>query len=263
MPKIKFFLFILLAFLLNSTALAAEKPASNISNTYWVTNRKPLNEFGVDVFFSYSKDPNQISQIITPNLPHLEISKDAQLLIAYKSDGSIYLSGLASTGKRSIDENGIEGYETESGFHRVLGTFEKVPWSKNPSIFLTDAILIRENEKYIHSLPNYGKYKDYEEYLGQTASHGCIRISRWTAFKLRRCVESCKSWQNQTIIVYIFDTKNDFLKRYPKTLKRLGKGKFLLVTNWSGVSDIYGKNFKIFYLSKKNNYAVIKPITKK
>lgn len=210
----------------------------NSSDVYPVINAKPFVKFGKHIFFMRETDEKLKQEIIVAGSPHIEINKSKQELTAWKMDQSLYLKMLVSTGVAGIDKEGRESYETAPGIFKVLETSPTVPWSKDEKVIMTDAIKIGENEKYIHSLKLRGEYRNYEKLLGTKASHGCIRLSVRNAFKLRRCIESCENWKGQTIIVYIFDEEGDFLKRYPKTLKRIGKGDFYLVENASEREDI-------------------------
>lgn len=263
MKTAKKFIFLFLLSLLTAAPAPAEKtaPAEFLKSdgVYPVVNAKPFVKFGKHIFFIRKTDEKLKQEIIVVGSPHIEIDKSKQELTAWKMDHSPYLNMLVSTGKAGIDEEGRESYETASGIFKVLETSPAVPWSKDEKVIMTDAIKIGENEKYIHSLKLRGEYRNYEKSLGAKASHGCIRLSVKNAFKLRRCIESCENWEGQTIIVYIFDDADDFLKRYPKTLKRIGKGDFYLVENASEREDIL-KNPAIakVYQNKKNDYAVIK-----
>lgn len=226
---------------------------------YPVINAKPLMRFGVHIFFVRDINGQKIQEIIVVNSPHIEIDKENQEMRVWKKDHTLYFKALVSTGKPGIDEKGRQSSETLPGIFKVLETAKAVPWSKDPEVIMTDAIKIGNNEKYIHSLPDIGEYKDYEKLLGNKNSHGCIRLSRKDAFKLKSCIEVCEYWQKKPIIVYIFNKHYDFLQRYSKTLKKLGAGEnFYLVENISQHQDILKNPFsRVVFKDKKRNYAVI------
>lgn len=226
---------------------------------YPVINAKPLARFGARIFFVRDLNGQKAQEIIVVNSPHVEIDKENQEMRIWKKDHTLYFKSFVSTGKAGIDEKGRQSFETLPGIFKVLETAKAVSWSKDPDVIMTDAIKIGNNEKYIHSLPDIGEYRDYEKLLGTKASHGCIRLSRKDAFKLRSCIESCEYWQKKPIIVYIFDKRHDFLQRYSKTLEKLGTGEnFYLVENSSQHQDILKDPFnRIVFEDQKRNYAVI------
>lgn len=248
------FLFILL---LPVSALGQLGP-----DIYPVINAKPLIRFGVHIFFVRDINGRQAREIIVVNSPYIEIDKENQELKVWKKDRALYFKTLVSTGNPGIDEKGRQSFETLPGLFKVLETAKSVAWSKDLKVIMTDAIKIGNNEKYIHSLPDIGEYKDYEKLLGTKASHGCIRLNRKDAFKLKSCIEKCEYWREKPIIVYIFDKHYDFLRRYSKIIKKLGAGEnFYLVENASQHQDILKDPFnRIVFEDQKRNYAVIETL---
>lgn len=219
-----------------------------------VTNSKPLKRYGAHIFFISQNEIKEKQEIIVINAPHIEIEKERQEIIVYEQNHAIYLKSLVSTGKPGIDKKGRRSSETAPGIFKVIQTSSAIPWSKDKKVIMIDAIKIGNNEKFMHALSG-NEYKNYEKMLGQKASHGCVRLSKQIAKKIRTCIEKCDDWQKKPIIVYIFEKKGDSIKRFPEFEK--DNNKFFLVEKMSEKQFLKNRSVKIIFKDKKEDYAVI------
>jgi len=154
---------------------------------------KPIKRLGEHIYPVYAEK----AMIFTPGKKHIEIDKSTQTLRAYNENGRMFIESLVSTGEPGIDEEGWEKTETMPGFH-------KRRWSKDENIKMLFWIGIEPGvEKGIHSLEAVGKFANYEKFLGQKKSHGCIRLSRKASRQLYEWIGI--DWEDYTFIVYIYE----------------------------------------------------------
>jgi len=116
----------------------------------------------------------------------------------------MFIESLVSTGEPGIDEEGWEKTETMPGFHKIVELLPYRRWSKDENIKMLFWIGIEPGvEKGIHSLEAVGKFANYEKFLGQKKSHGCIRLSRKASRQLYEWIGI--DWEDYTFIVYIYE----------------------------------------------------------
>lgn len=182
--------------------LPSEGRAEENFETIPLTPPYLLERFGASIFFT-SQGPDA-SKIITPGKKHLEIDKSNQRLRAYDAQGRQVFEAPVSTGKPGIDAKGRQSSETLSGIHRIVEVKPSKPWSKDPRVKMLNWIGLTPGvEKGIHGLNPVGEFAGYEKFLGQKASHGCIRLSRESSGWLMKWIG--KNWKTDPLIVYIYD----------------------------------------------------------
>lgn len=156
--------------------------------------------------------------IFTPGNKHIEIDKSTQTLLAYDETGRMFMESPVSTGEPGIDEEGWEKTETLPGYHKIVELMPFRRWSKDKDVKMLNWIGIEPGvEKGIHSLEAVGKFANYEKFLGQKKSHGCIRLSQKASKTLYDWIGD--DWRNYTFIVYI----------YEKPLQRKNQGENLML----------------------------------
>ncbi len=159
-------------------------------------------QFGSFIFFPAQGVDG--AQILTPGRKHLELDKSSQHLRAYDENGRRVFEAPVSTGKPGIDEKGRQRSETLSGIHRVFEVKPFRRWSKDPKIKMLNWIGLHPGiEMGIHSLEPIGEFSHYEKFLGQKASHGCIRLSREKSRWLANWIG--EDWKVYPLIVYIYE----------------------------------------------------------
>ena len=161
---------------------------------------KPIKRLGEHIYPVYAEK----AMIFTPGKKHIEIDKSTQTLRAYNENGRMFIESLVSTGEPGIDEEGWEKTETMPGFHKIVELLPYRRWSKDENIKMFFWIGIEPGvEKGIHSLEAVGKFANYEKFLGQKKSHGCIRLSRKASRQLYEWIGI--DWEDYTFIVYIYE----------------------------------------------------------
>lgn len=161
---------------------------------------KPIKRLGEHIYPVYAEK----AMIFTPGKKHIEIDKSTQTLRAYNENGRMFIENLVSTGEPGIDEEGWEKTETMPGFHKIVELLPYRKWSKDENIKMLFWIGIEPGvEKGIHSLEAVGKFANYEKFLGQKKSHGCIRLSRKASKALYEWIGD--DWEDYTFIVYIYE----------------------------------------------------------
>ena len=161
---------------------------------------KPIKRLGEHIYPVYAEK----AMIFTPGKKHIEIDKSTQTLRAYNENGRMFIENLVSTGEPGIDEEGWEKTETMPGFHKIVELLPYRRWSKDENIKMLFWIGIEPGvEKGIHSLEAVGKFANYEKFLGQKKSHGCIRLSRKASKALYEWIGD--DWEDYTFIVYIYE----------------------------------------------------------
>jgi len=161
---------------------------------------KPIKRLGEHIYPVYAEK----AMIFTPGKKHIEIDKSTQTLRAYNENGRMFIESLVSTGEPGIDEEGWEKTETLPGFHKIVELLPYRRWSKDENIKMFFWIGIEPGvEKGIHSLEAVGKFANYEKFLGQKKSHGCIRLSRKASKTLYEWIGD--DWEDYTFIVYIYE----------------------------------------------------------
>jgi len=161
---------------------------------------KPIKRLGEHIYPVYAEK----AMIFTPGKKHIEIDKSTQTLRAYNENGRMFIESLVSTGEPGIDEEGWEKTETLPGFHEIVELLPYRRWSKDENIKMFFWIGIEPGvEKGIHSLEAVGKFANYEKFLGQKKSHGCIRLSRKASKTLYEWIGD--EWEDYTFIVYIYE----------------------------------------------------------
>jgi len=161
---------------------------------------KPIKRLGEHIYPVYAEK----AMIFTPGKKHIEINKSTQILRAYNENGRMFIESLVSTGEPGIDEEGWEKTETLPGFHKIVELLPYRRWSKDENIKMFFWIGIEPGvEKGIHSLEAVGKFANYEKFLGQKKSHGCIRLSRKASKTLYEWIGD--EWEDYTFIVYIYE----------------------------------------------------------
>jgi len=157
--------------------------------------------YGSPIFFVAQEPPG--ARIIIPGRKHVEIDLASQHLRAYDGQGRLVIDAPVSTGKPGVDEKGRERTETLPGIHQVFEVKPFKRWSKDPTVKMLDWIGIAPGtEKGIHSLEPVGEFAHYEKWLGQKASHGCIRLSRKDSRRLVKWIEA--DWKAYPLIVFIY-----------------------------------------------------------
>ena len=130
----------------------------------------------------------------------------------------MFIESFVSTGEPGIDEDGWEKTETLPGFPKIVELMPFRRWSKDEDVKMLNWIGIEPGvEKGIHSLEAVGKFANYEKFLGQKKSHGCIRLSRKASKTLYAWIGD--EWKSYPFIVYI----------YEKPMSRKDAGLMLLV----------------------------------
>lgn len=115
----------------------------------------------------------------------IEIILKEQVML-YKIDGVIWKRWLVSTGKTSMP--------TPSGEFKIVNKANK-PWSKAYGLWMPYWLglggnNLRAGSIGIHELPVWpGGYQEGVEHLGQSVSHGCIRLGVGSAQYLYERVE--------------------------------------------------------------------------
>ena len=161
---------------------------------------KPIKRLGEHIYPVYAEK----AMIFTPGKKHIEIDKSTQILRAYNENGRMFIESLVSTGEPGIDEEGWEKTETLPGFHKIVELLPYRRWSKDENIKMFFWIGIEPGvEKGIHSLEAVGKFANYEKFLGQKKSHGCIRLSRKASKTLYEWIGD--EWEDYTFIAYIYE----------------------------------------------------------
>ena len=197
-------------------AIGFHSPAFGSQDYVVIKLRKSesIKRLGQDIYLVSEKN----ALIFTPGKKHIEIDKSTQTLRAYDENGRMFMESPVSTGEPGIDEEGWEKTETLPGYHKIVELMPFRRWSKDEDVKMLNWIGIEPGvEKGIHSLEAVGKFANYEKFLGQKKSHGCIRLSRKASNMLYQWIGD--GWRNYTFIVSI----------YEKPLQRKNQGESLML----------------------------------
>jgi len=187
---------------LSGVAFPAQRLADKDFEAIPLLSPNVTEQFGIPIF--YPAQGRDDAKIITPGKKHLEIDKSVQRLLAYDELGRLVLESPVSTGRPGIDEKGRRRSETRSGLYRVSEVKRFKRWSKDPRVKMLNWIGLTPGiEKGMHTLNPVGEFANFENLLGEKASHGCIRLNRETSHWLIKWI--AEEWKMYPLIVYIYD----------------------------------------------------------